>query len=235
MQITFLGHSGFLVEWEDTACLFDWSEGELPSIGPDRKLYVFASHSHGDHFREEVFAMSGKHGNVTYVLSSDIAAELPEGTGGRLVRMKPHTKRLFPGGRRGVLTVWTLTSTDEGVAYLVNYGGRTVYHAGDLHWWAWPDDTPAEAQDMKNRFFAELGTLKGLRLDAAFLPLDPRLEDNYWLGFDAAMRTADIQNAFPMHMWGDYDVVNKLLRQRDSEPYRDRILPVCAVGQVYEI
>ena len=31
----------------------------------------------------------------------------------------------------------TLRSTDEGVAYLVSYRGKRIYHAGDLNWWHW--------------------------------------------------------------------------------------------------
>ncbi|MBQ2641861.1 MAG: ribosome biogenesis GTPase Der, partial [Lachnospiraceae bacterium] len=54
---------------------------------------------------------------------------------------------LFPGGKKGALSVATLGSTDQGVAFVVNYAGQTVYHAGDLHWWAWPDDTAREEED----------------------------------------------------------------------------------------
>lgn len=235
MQITYLGHSGFLAEWEDTACLFDWSEGDLPSVGPDRKLYIFASHAHGDHYREEIYTLGKRHGNPVYVFSTDIPEHPAEKECGRVVRLSPGAKRRFAGGARGVLNVFTLGSTDEGVAFLVNYAGKTIYHAGDLHWWAWPDDTPAEAQSMKERFFREIGVLKGLTLDAAFLPLDSRLEENYWLGFDATMRTVNVQNAFPMHMWRDYAAVDALCRREDSAPYRDRIRKVSWAGQIFDI
>ena len=235
MQVTSLGHSGFLVEWEDIACLFDWSEGELPSVAPDRNLYVFASHAHGDHYREEVFSLADRHGKAVYVLSSDIPVHPAESGSVRSVRLGPGAKRRFAGGRHGVMSVFTLGSTDEGVAFLVNYAGKTVYHAGDLHWWAWPDDSPEEARSMKERFFREIAVLKGLKLDAAFLPPDSRLEENYWLGFDALMRTANVQNAFPMHMWRDYSVVDALNRREDSAPYRERIRPVGWAGQIFEL
>ena len=88
---------------------------------------------------------------------------------------------------------------------------------------------------MKERFFREIAVLKGLKLDAAFLPLDSRLEENYWLGFDALMRTANIQNAFPMHMWRDYPVVDRFCDREDSAPYRDKIRKVSWAGQAFEI
>ena len=44
MRVTYLEHSGFLVEWEDILCLFDCAGGPLPEMDPDRHLYVFISH-----------------------------------------------------------------------------------------------------------------------------------------------------------------------------------------------
>ncbi len=135
----------------------------------------------------------------------------------------------------GAMGVSTIGSTDCGVAFVVNYAGKTVYHAGDLHWWAWPDDTPEEERDMKNRYFAEIAKLNGVRLDAAFLPLDPRLGANYWMGFDAMMRSADIRRAFPMHMWEQYEYIPKFKAMSVTEAYRDKIADITAPGQIFEI
>ena len=38
MQVTFLGHSGFLVESDAVCLLFDWSEGALPPL-PEKPLF----------------------------------------------------------------------------------------------------------------------------------------------------------------------------------------------------
>ncbi len=38
----------------------------------------------------------------------------------------------------------TLRSTDEGVAFVVHYAGKTIYHAGDLNWWHWKKGEPDE-------------------------------------------------------------------------------------------
>ena len=54
MRVTFLGHSGFLMESESVCLLFDWSEGELPPL-PEKPLFVFASHRHQDHFQPRIF------------------------------------------------------------------------------------------------------------------------------------------------------------------------------------
>ena len=234
MRVTYIKHSAFLAEWEDLACLFDWAEGDLPEIEADKRLFVFASHAHADHFSPRIFDLAADHPRSAFVLSDDIRALPEREKGAAVVRMGPDRRRLFPGGERGMLSVSTLGSTDQGVAFVVNYAGKTIYHAGDLHWWAWPDDTAQEERAMKNAFFAQIVKLKGLSLDAAFLPLDPRLGGNFWMGFDALMRSAQVKEAFPMHMWDKYDVVEKYRAMTAAEPYREAIAPVSAPGQVFE-
>lgn len=50
MRVTYIGHSGFSVELESHILLFDYYEGTMPEFDPAKKLLVFASHSHPDHF-----------------------------------------------------------------------------------------------------------------------------------------------------------------------------------------
>lgn len=234
MRVTYIKHSGFLAEWEDIACLFDWVEGELPPIPPEKRLYVFVSHIHADHFTPELFDRCRGHGRRTFFLSSDIAAGPEKGDAATVIRLPPDMRRIIGGGKRGPLSVTTLGSTDCGVAFVVNYAGKTVYHAGDLHWWAWPDDTPEEERDMRNRFSAQIAKLRGLAIDAAFLPLDPRLENNFWMGFDALMRSTHVKMAFPMHMWEEYGYIQKLRELPVSAPYREAIADITGPGQVFE-
>ncbi|MBQ5350500.1 MAG: MBL fold metallo-hydrolase [Oscillospiraceae bacterium] len=235
MRITYIGHSGFAAEWEDIVCLFDFAEGELPRIEADRRLFVFVSHVHSDHFSPEIFHSFDGVARKTFILSDDIPADTEREKGLTVLRMGPDRRRVLNGGAAGAVSVSTLGSTDCGVAWVVSYAGRTIYHAGDLHWWAWPGDTPAEEREMKNEFFAQIAKLKGLKLDAAFLPLDPRLKGNFWMGFDALMRTAHIARAFPMHMWGKYEITDTLAGMDVSEPYRERIARIEAPGQVFEL
>ena len=235
MKVTYIKHSGFLAEWEDVLCLFDWAEGELPPLDRDKRLFVFVSHAHSDHFAPDIFQRCAAQPRRIFVLSDDIRLRPEVEKDSVVVRMGPDRRRLFPGGNKGALSVTTLGSTDQGVAWVVNYAGKTVYHAGDLHWWAWPDDTPQEERAMRGAFFDEIVKLKGLPIDAAFLPLDPRLGGNFWMGFDALMRSARVKAAFPMHMWEKYDTVDKLREMSTAQPYRDAILPVSAPGQTFEI
>ena len=55
MKITYIHHSSFCVELENSILLFDYFKGELPEFNKDKKLYVFASHFHQDHFDKCIF------------------------------------------------------------------------------------------------------------------------------------------------------------------------------------
>ena len=69
MRAVFLDHSGFLVESDSAALLFDWWKGELPAVKPGVPLYVFASHVHPDHFDPRIFALDGTDRDVQFVLA----------------------------------------------------------------------------------------------------------------------------------------------------------------------
>lgn len=72
MKITYLRHSGFLVELEQVWLLFDYYRGEIPEFPKGKKGYVFVSHRHIDHFNKEIFNFLKKQNNITFVLSDDI-------------------------------------------------------------------------------------------------------------------------------------------------------------------
>ena len=72
MKITYLEHSGFTIEHEDVVMIFDYYKGRLPDIPAEKKVYVFASHGHYDHFKRKIFRWSDAYENVKYILSSDI-------------------------------------------------------------------------------------------------------------------------------------------------------------------
>lgn len=50
MKITYIHHSAFLAETEHACLLFDYFKGSLPKLPEGKRLYIFASHRHPDHF-----------------------------------------------------------------------------------------------------------------------------------------------------------------------------------------
>lgn len=227
MKITYLDHSGYAVEDGNRALIFDYYKGTLPDMPKRGKIYVFASHVHSDHFRKKIFDWAGQYEDIHYILSDDIKATGPEG---KCTRIGPCQEISLDG-----MKIRTLRSTDEGVAFLVHEGERTIYHAGDLNWWHWEEESAEYNEMMRRRFLHEIGKIEGEPIDVAFLPLDPRQEDQYAWGFDHFMRHTRTGLAFPMHLWGEYETCDRLIADSVTEPYRDRVMRVMGPQQVFEV
>ena len=232
MEIRYLYHSGFAVDTGGHLLIFDFFKdtprgGKLADgvIDPaeifGRDVVVFASHSHGEHYSPAVFGWRKQLPRVRYVLADDI-------------RTREEAYRVGPGETLdlGDLSVRTLRSTDEGVAFLVKTDGLTVYHAGDLNWWHWNSETDAYNAQMARDYRREIDSLRGESIDAAFLPVDPRLEDKYLWGIDYFMRTVGAELAVPMHLWERYELIGRLRAEEQATPYRDRVAGYSQRGEL---
>lgn len=235
MNITYLHHSGFLAETETALLLFDFTGGPLPHMDPDKELIVFVSHRHGDHFSPDIFQLPRLHPRTVFVLSDDIwENRVPEEHFSRTCFVDPGSV-VHPAQNRG-LTVTAFSSTDEGVAFLVEADGHVLFHAGDLNDWQWNGLSKAENNNMHANYLAELKKIKatGRIPDAAMLPLDGRQEDLFFLGLHQFMTQIGAKAVFPMHFWGDFHQIRKLKELPCTEGYRDRIADITAEGQSFQ-
>ena len=224
MKITYIHHSCFLAETESACLLFDYFEGEIPEIPEDKPLYILASHNHHDHFSEKIFSRKG-----TFLLSWDIPAEtVPEGVTAQFLQP-------YETWSDGILSLETFRSTDEGVAFWCSIDGKQLYHAGDLNHWYWEGEDEDWNRDMTAAYRAEMAKLAGRKADVAFLPVDPRLENWFWLGAHDYMQQADADVIFPMHFWGDFSVCRQLKEHPCSETYRDRIAIIQEKSQSFSL
>ena len=110
MKITHICHSCFLVELSHTLLLFDYFQGPLPVLDPEKTLFVFSSHRHHDHYSPAVWELSESHPNVFYVLDENIPAR-------RSANVLPAAPRNRYDWQD--LCIETLRSTDEGCACLL--------------------------------------------------------------------------------------------------------------------
>lgn len=222
IKVTYLDHSGFLVELEDAYFLFDYYKGRLPQIDLEKKMFVFVSHAHHDHYRKDIFNLRKHFRKIRYVLSSDIEIKAEKD----IVQMQPNEKKEVMGAE-----IRTLRSTDEGVAFVVHYAGKTIYHAGDLNWWHWEGEDPVWNRNMEADFRRYAEPLRGRKIDLAMLPLDPRLGEDGFRGPRYFLELADIRRFLPMHQWGNFNFTNQFLSCYTS--FTSRTVYVNRVGQVF--
>ena len=233
MRAVFLEHSGFLIELPSVTLLFDWWKGELPALRPGIPLLVFASHAHHDHFRPEIFGLDA----AAFLLGKDIKLSprnrekwgVSEEAAARCFRLGGN-ETLSP---LPLVTVETLPSTDEGVAFLVTAGSETVFHAGDLNWWHWEGEEESWNRSMEADFRRYTEPLRGRRVDLAMLPLDPRLGADGFRGAKYFLELADIRRFLPMHQWGDFGFTEKFLTRYPE--FASRTVPVTANGQSFTL
>lgn len=246
MRIIFVHHSCFVVEISDNVLIFDYFDGsrvdgwhftgELPVYESQKKIYMFASHSHRDHFDWDILRWADRYPNIRYILSKDIRISSnflkkhgidPE-VRERVTFVAPdHKYRLED------LQIETLRSTDAGVAFYVNCGGMGFYHAGDLNDWRWEGAGDLINGKMQRDYRFQIRKLSGKPIFAAFVPLDPRLLEHQCLGMMYFLEKTDARHIFPMHMWQDYSGIQACKKRISNGDMADRIVEITQENQVF--
>lgn len=212
MKIRYIYHSCFLVETENSFLLFDYYKHKDTNSDFDfmelrneifaspKALYILASHAHPDHFHRDLLSWIEKKPNTYYILSSDI-------------KLYSQTENVYIVKEGDQLSVKDLKlnifgSTDEGVSFMVDTEGLNIFHAGDLNWWKWSDDTPEGEKAMEDAFKSQVDNIVKLdkKIDIAFFPVDRRLEQNYLCGGKYFIQKLNPKVFIPMHFWDDYKV-----------------------------
>lgn len=233
MRIVYIGHSGFYIEGRNSCLLFDYYNGDLPQIDPGKKLFVFSSHRHHDHFNPEIFRLNADY----WILGRDFSLSpgirikygIDDDMFSRCRRIKTDEVLRLDG-----VEIRALRSTDEGAAFHVSFEGRQIYHAGDLNQWVWREDANYDRQ-MTADYLREIEKLRGVDFDAAFLPLDPRQGEDFYLGADSFIRMHHPKHVFPMHLWEDYDTIRRFREHACSVDYRNSIMEIRERGDAFEI
>lgn len=223
MKIYYIYHSGFIVESKSSFLIFDYYKNKkdihedfdfkklLNNIFKSSKdLYVFSSHSHQDHYNSEILSWGNEKENTYYILSSDIKLYTNVN--------KIYTARKNEEIKINNLIINTFGSTDEGISFLVNIDGMNIFHAGDLNWWKWMDDTPEEEKEMGDAFKSIIKDIiiKDVVIDAAFFPVDGRLEKNYLSGGQYFIEQLEPKVFIPMHFWEDFTITENFKNSQNN-------------------
>lgn len=155
------------------------------------EVFVFISHSHPDHFDPKVYSW-GDQLPVTYFISPELPGDI-RGT------------RLWPGDLMNVnsrMTVRAFPSTDLGVSFLVTIDGLNIFHAGDLNFWHWREEsTVQEIEEAEQEFHEACKPIIGQPIDLCMFPVDPRQGRLYDAGANYFIMTAKPRLLVPMHFW----------------------------------
>lgn len=214
LDVTYYHHSGFSAAMDDVLLVFDYwlgEKGELPEskrITPDmlrayKEIYVFISHEHPDHLDPAVFEWR-KEVNVTYIVSGD----MPVGTRGR--RMSPGDEMVLSPR----VKVKAFESTDLGVSFLVDLCGVHIFHAGDLNFWHWREEsTIKEIEEADERFRRAVDPIMQESIDLAFFPVDPRQGRLFDAGANFFILSVKPRLLVPMHFWGRAEIAEEYARR----------------------
>lgn len=241
MRITYIDHSGFLVETGTANFIFDYYKGEIPPLDVEIPLVVFASHKHPDHYNPVIFDWMNRYRNVTFILDKDcgIKWKLREceksgiPLGEHLVRVKRDSNLTIPLANGKDMELRTLRSTDEGVAFLIRYEGKTIYHAGDLNDWIWKEESDSYNMNMEKSYRREMEKLSDMVIDVAFVPMDPRQKEKMYRGMEIFLQHARPAKVFPMHFWGKYSIIQKFCEIHPE--YADQIMCIRNKGEQFEL
>lgn len=217
MKVTYIFHSGFIVETESRYYIFDYYKGDIPPLDNSKKAIVFASHAHEDHYNSEIFSiLSEMEIDHTAVLAKDISSKkYPFDT----EVLKAYANKTYSVDG---IEIETLLSTDAGVAYIVRDPEGVIYHAGDLNDWTWHGEPEQWNKQMTGSYRHEINKLAGMKIDIAFVVLDPRQEENYDRGMLYFLKKANADKIFPMHYWEKPDVIDRF--NAEHPEYSDKIM-----------
>jgi L-ascorbate metabolism protein UlaG (beta-lactamase superfamily) len=226
IKIIYLYHSGFLVETAKNLLLFDYYQdnkgtAELLVKKSPKKIFIFCSHDHPDHFNPVILNWQKERPDIQYILSHEISVS-PKHI--NINYLSPYENLTI-----GDLKIKAYNSTDLGVSFLVQDEGIVIFHAGDLNRWYWYDDTPEGRETADKDFINEIEKIKGEKIDIAFFPVDPRLRQHYSDGAEYFIQKLAPRIFVPMHFADSPEITGKFKEKIKGCP--SKILAFSQKGQ----
>lgn len=167
LSIHYFYNSGWMIETDRHAIVIDFiphtPSGSTPELLQDflqqavsggKKILMMVTHDHKDHFDPAILQLSNAIPGIEYIFGWKYAP-VPSV---RMKTMNPGDSLIQPGYK-----IYTHASTDDGVGFLLNIDGYTIYHAGDHALWA---------EQLLQTFTDELKLIrsKADHIDLAFIP-----------------------------------------------------------------
>jgi L-ascorbate metabolism protein UlaG (beta-lactamase superfamily) len=218
--IWYLGHSGWALKTKNHFLVFDYVESERKAPGEShhnevinlselkgKKVSVFVSHEHSDHYSPAIFNWRKVIENINYVLGwkPDIEHSY--------VYMAPREKKSIDD-----LEILTIKSTDAGVGFLVKVDGLVIFHGGDHAYWG----------GSMNSFAEEINYLAKAEneFDIVFLALTTgtgQRNESITKGIFYAIEKLQPKVMFPMHAGGREYLYREFAREVQKKKFRTKV------------
>lgn len=235
IKINYLFNSGFLIQTKNYCLIFDYyldsvDEGQRDisngvitekDLNTNKKLLVFTSHGHEDHFNPVILNWKKKRQDINYILSSDI--ELTD-KDERINVVSPYNTLNVED-----ILIKTYGSTDAGISFWLEVDGINIFHAGDLNWWHWFDEPEDFNENQEKVFKQEIEKIKDNKIDIAFFPIDPRLKEDYYLGGEYFIKELNPKVLIPMHFGTNYEVTKKFASKVSN--YETKVIEITRRGE----
>ena len=214
MKLYYLDNSGFVLLTDKAAFVWDcWNfpgdaadalleRGYLQKdmLAEKERVYLCISHVHGDHFNKRIFDYADA-APYTYVIAD---ADVPVPQDIRHALLRPG--EVFDDGYARI-TAWD--STDIGVSFLVEAEGKRIFHAGDLNFWHWREESSeqeiAEAEQLYLQALDAMADSMAAGVELLMFPVDPRMQSDIEAGALMFMRRFAPKLTVPMHFSNLFD------------------------------
>lgn len=213
-QLYFIRHSSFLYIGECSMCLFDFwgfpSKDQAANLADllavmekyrDKRLYIFCTHSHSDHYSPIVHTLFGNHpGGTVYIFHEELRESTPIEYQDQVIFLD--TYAVF---QDDILKVKAYGSTDLGGSFYIEEAGFTLFHAGDLNNWHWNEEASEEyVAQYESEWHKELSVIADdrMRADLVMFPTDLRLGRDYLKGLEEFLEVVPTKFLAPMHLNG---------------------------------
>lgn len=240
-EIYHLFHSGAALRIKDKLFIFDYFKDDLEgknklqsslengvireeSFKGINEAFVFVTHSHHDHYNPVIFEWEKYCENINYILAAEVKKKKDIAARENIYFMEQDQNISVAD-----LKIASFGSTDEGISFLVEIEDLSIFHAGDLNWWKWKKFNKKVQKREEREYKREVDKLKGKEIDIAFVPVDPRLEENYYLAGKYFINKIKPALFIPIHFADNFDIT-KFFRDRFNSN-QTRAVEITEIGE----
>jgi len=212
VRITYIVHSCFVIEDEEVVMVFDYPDFDAlscidfplqevdikPYIDPKKRVLLFSSHSHPDHFNPKVKEIVREIRNSRFIFSDGVFDFFPDYTKG--IENKCHPMK--PGDCIDIegTKIEAMPSTDIGLSFFIEHKGIHLFFPGDLALWLWDGLDKDTKREISETFNGIIQEIKKKRTDILFVVAEPSLREIGWGGAVDAVKCVMPDLTIPIHL-----------------------------------